>query len=134
VWAYQYNGVKTTNGGGPIIYTGINNTSSNISKEYKLYQNYPNPFNPSTTIRYSIPSVSSPRIDPLSSPRILGGDPVTLKVYDVTGREIETLVNVKQSPGTYEVTFDGGSYASGVYFYRLTSNSFSETKKMLYLK
>jgi hypothetical protein len=55
-------------------------------------------------------------------------------VYDILGKEIETLVNEKQSPGTYEVTFDGIKYSSGIYFYRLTTEGFSETKKMILLK
>jgi len=152
LWAFQgkyYNGKLNMWGvgeAGRISYyafpVGIKQLSKNIPENFKLLQNYPNPFNPSTTIRYEIPGLSSPRTDPLSSPRtdplssprILGGEPVTLKVYDIMGREIATLVNERQSPGTYEVTIDGSGFASGVYFYRLTSENFSETKKMLMIK
>jgi len=78
----------------------------------------------------------------MSSPNIYGGkrssfsgaNPVTLKVYDILGKEIATLVNEKQSPGTYEVTFDGSQYPSGVYFYKLTSGNFMDTKKLLLIK
>jgi len=81
-------------------------------------QNYPNPFNPITNIRYSIPYTEN----------------VKLIVYDVMGREIATLVNEKQSPGTYEATFDGSAFASGVYFYKLIAGDFSKTKKLLLIK
>jgi hypothetical protein len=64
----------------------------------------------------------------------MGNGVVVLKVYDVIGREVVTLVNEKLNPGTYETTFDASDYSSGVYFYRLTSEGFSETKKMAVLK
>ncbi|MEI7485521.1 MAG: T9SS type A sorting domain-containing protein, partial [Ignavibacteriota bacterium] len=95
--------------------------------EYSLSQNYPNPFNPSTVIRFGIPKS-------VSSPRVLGGDLVQLKVYDITGREVQTLVNEKLQPGSYEVLFDGSRLTSGVYFYRITADNFIMTKKMLYIK
>jgi hypothetical protein len=99
---------------------------NNLLEKFSLSQNYPNPFNPTTKIRYSIPQ--------LSSPHVLGGDPVLLKVYDILGKEVETLVNEKQSPGVYEVTFDGSKYASRIYFYTLTAGDFKETKKLVLLK
>ena len=83
-----------------------------------LSQNYPNPFNPSTSIRYELPKNGF----------------VRLVVYDALGREVETLINEKQSPGTYEVNWDATVYPSGVYFYKLTTEGFSETKKMMLLK
>jgi hypothetical protein len=86
--------------------------------DYKLLQNYPNPFNPSTKIRFEIPKTGF----------------VNLAVFDMLGREIEVLVNEKQSVGTYEVSFNASQYSSGVYFYRLTTDGFSETKKMILLK
>ena len=96
--------------------------NDNVPTAYSLEQNYPNPFNPSTVIRYAIPQ------DGL----------VTLKVYDITGREVTTLVNEQKSAGTYEARFDakenGKSLASGVYFYRVQAGSFSEAKKMVLLK
>ncbi|MCF6268344.1 MAG: glycosyl hydrolase family 18 protein [Melioribacteraceae bacterium] len=110
--------------------------------EYVLYQNYPNPFNLSTVIKYSIPSVQTPLLGGG------GGGLVTLKVYDILGREVATLVNKEQRAGTYEVTFDasakgihsetssatGSELTSGVYFYKITSGKFIDSKKMLILK
>jgi hypothetical protein len=100
------------------IYIGIKQIGSTVPSEYKLYQNYPNPFNPSTNIRYQITNSKF----------------VTLKVFNILGKEIATLVNEKQSAGTYEVTFDGGSLPSGIYFYRLQTGDFSEVKKMVLIK
>jgi hypothetical protein len=91
---------------------------------FYLSQNYPNPFNPTTKIKFQIP--------------LLGGDKrggfVTLKVYDVLGNEVTTLVNEEKQPGVYEVEFDGSKMASGVYYYRIKSDSFIETKKMILMK
>jgi parallel beta-helix repeat protein len=100
--------------------------------EFTLYQNYPNPFNPTTTIKYSIPTQS-----PLRG-GVRGGY-VTLKVFDILGNEIATLVNEEKTAGTYEVEFtghtDGGqSLSSGVYFYTLKAGDFTATKKLLLLK
>ena len=86
--------------------------------EYSLGQNYPNPFNPSTKIKYSIPVFSS----------------VTIKVYDILGKEIETLVDEKKSAGTYELKWDAGRFSAGVYVYKLTADNFTIVKKMLMLK
>ncbi|MBK9098487.1 MAG: T9SS type A sorting domain-containing protein [bacterium] len=99
-----------------------------IVTEFKLEQNFPNPFNPSTKIKFTIPSVE--RI-----PRIVF---TTLKVYDVLGNEIATLVNEELSAGEYEVEFSPESSiknpASGIYFYTLRSGLFIQTKKMILLK
>jgi hypothetical protein len=105
---------------------GIKNISSNVPEKFSLPQNYPNPFNPTTSIKYNIPK--------LSSPHVLGGDLVLLKVYNILGKEVATLVNEKQSPGTYEVTFDGSQYPSGIYFYKLETQSYKETKRMVLIK
>ena len=78
---------------------GVQNISSEVPVSYSLGQNYPNPFNPVTKIKFSI----------VSSPHVLGGNLVQLKVYDVMGREVQTLVNESLKPGTYEVTFDGST-------------------------
>jgi hypothetical protein len=86
--------------------------------EYKLEQNYPNPFNPSTTIEYTIPKEEH----------------VSLKVYDISGKEVATLVNEYKRAGFYEVKLELGSNASGVYFYSLKAGKFSQTKKMLFMK
>ena len=92
-------------------------------KEFGLEQNYPNPFNPSTKIRYSIPNVGARCIVP-----------VQLKVYDILGNEVATLVNEEKAVGYYEVEWDASRVASGVYIYRLASGSFVSTKKMMILK
>ncbi len=108
------------------IQIGIKQISGNIPLSYSLSQNYPNPFNPGTIIRFSIPS--------LPTMRITGGNTVRLKVFDITGREIQTLIDEPLAPGTYETYFDGSALPTGVYIYRLTANGFTETKKMMYVK
>jgi len=96
----------------------VENIGGTIPSNYKLEQNYPNPFNPITKINFNVPR----------SGRAL------LVVYDMLGREVSTLVNVNLQPGVYETTFDGSGLNSGVYFYRLTSGDYSETRKMILLK
>ena len=97
---------------------GISNNGSEIPKEYSLSQNYPNPFNPSTTIKFSLPKLSN----------------VKLIVYDVLGNEITTLENGKLNPGNYIVDFNTSSLSSGVYFYKLTADNYTETKRMILIK
>jgi hypothetical protein len=106
----------------------VNEISSNLPVKFNLEQNYPNPFNPTTKIKFEIP--------PLNPPLTKGGNGgvVTLKIYDILGQEVETLVNEKKSPGTYEVTFDAGNLPSGIYFYRLITDNFTEVKKMTLIK
>jgi len=96
-----------------------------LPDKFELYQNYPNPFNPSTTIKYSIPPVGTSFMKS-----------VQLKVYDILGREIATLVNEKQNPGIHNYTFSIINYklSSGVYFYQLRAGNFIETKKMVVIK
>jgi hypothetical protein len=107
----------TTNGGGAI--TSIISGSAETQKDYRLYQNYPNPFNPTTAIRYQLSVVSE----------------VSLKVYDVQGREVQTLVNETLKPGTYETTFDASALPTGIYFYQLFANGIAvQTRKMILLK
>ena len=96
----------------------VSETASMLPAAFELEQNFPNPFNPTTSIRYSVPQSSH----------------VALAIFDILGREIRTLINEVQSPGHYTVTFDGRDLASGVYFYRLTSGSFSATKKFVMVK
>ncbi len=103
---------------GDTILTGINQISTEATSSYSLSQNFPNPFNPNTVIRYQLPVVSN----------------VSIRVYDVQGREVRTLVNERMQAGTYEVDFDGKGLNSGVYFYRMVTRNFSETKKMLLIK
>jgi hypothetical protein len=93
--------------------------SSNVIPEvYALEQNYPNPFNPATVIRYQLSDHSK----------------VTLKVYDVLGSEVATLVDEYREAGRYEFTFDAGKLASGIYIYKLQAGSFSQSKKMILTK
>lgn len=99
--------------------TGLNDEVTNQTpEEFLLSQNYPNPFNPVTKIGYQLPINSS----------------VTLKIYDVLGNEIETLVNKEQNSGRYEVEFEASKLTSGVYFYQLKSGSYLETRKMILMK
>jgi hypothetical protein len=97
-----------------------------IPDQFALQQNYPNPFNPSTKIKYSIPSViaSGTKQSQL----------VILKVYDLLGNEVATLVNDEKPAGTYEVDFNASQLSSGIYFYKIQAGSFVETKKMLMIK
>jgi Secretion system C-terminal sorting domain len=110
---------------------GITGDNNSIPSDFVLQQNFPNPFNPTTKIKYSIP------FPPASSPLANGRNEVgfvTLKVYDILGREIITLVNEFKEPGNYEVEFNAGLLASGIYFYKLQAGSFVEMKKMILLK
>jgi len=107
--------IRTTNGGVTFVEEEEESTSPNV---FSLYQNYPNPFNPTTTINYKISELGF----------------VTLKVYDVLGNEIETLVNEEKSSGSYEVDFDASGLTSGIYFYKLQTGYFIDTKKMILLK
>jgi hypothetical protein len=93
-----------------------------------LEQNYPNPFNPITNIRFSIP-VETGHLD--QSRQVA---PSLLRVYDVLGREVATLVNEQLQPGTYTVQFDATNLSSGVYYYRLEAGSFSATRKLVLMK
>lgn len=89
-----------------------------IPATFNMEQNYPNPFNPSTIIRFSVPENSN----------------IILKVYDVLGNELITLLNEDKDAGWYDVHFDASAFASGVYIYRITAGNFISTKKMLMIK
>ncbi len=102
---------------------GIQNISSEVPKSFALYQNYPNPFNPTTKIRFDIPQVGQRHAFDLQ-----------LKIYDVLGRVVATLVNENLNPGTYEADWDGSNFASGIYFYTLSAGEFNLTKKLVLLK
>jgi photosystem II stability/assembly factor-like uncharacterized protein len=97
---------------------GIKSTGTETPSSYSLSQNYPNPFNPTTKIKFNVAKTGE----------------VKITVFDVTGREVQTLVNESLKPGTYEAAFDGSQFTSGVYFYKITAGDFSETKKMLMIK
>jgi hypothetical protein len=101
------------------IITNISShASGNIPANYKLFQNYPNPFNPTTTINFSVPKPGF----------------VKIKVYDLLGREVSTLVNEDKPAGNYRVQFNAGKLGSGIYFYRMEAGAYSQTKKLLLLK
>ena len=115
-WAVGMNGLilKTITGG----VTSIKNISSEIPNAFSLEQNYPNPFNSITNVKFQIPN---------------SGD-VKLTVFDMLGKEVAILVNEYLQPGTYETTFDASMLTSGIYFYRLETEKFTETKKLILLK
>ena len=100
------------------IIIGVQNIGTEVPKSYALQQNYPNPFNPTTKIRFELPKSGF----------------VTMKLYDINGREVATLVNEELSAGVKEYEFNASSLASGVYFYRLTANGFSDAKKLILAK
>jgi len=91
---------------------------TSLPKEFSLKQNYPNPFNPSTNINYELPITGF----------------VSLKIYDLTGKEIAILVNEQQSAGNYTVRFNGNNFASGIYFYRIEAGDFTQVRKMFLIK
>ena len=99
-------------------------SSEILPNTFSLEQNYPNPFNPSTVINYSIPVGDAN----------LASHPVILKIYDILGNEIKTLVNEVKRTGTYEITWNADNLPSGVYFYRLQAGDFIQTKKMILMK
>jgi hypothetical protein len=122
IGATEYEGVVSVN-------------NSNVISEFSLSQNYPNPFNPTTAIQYSTP----PHPSPSQGEGARVGFLVTLKVFDILGKEVATLVNKEQTPGNYKVTFNGTGLPSGVYFYNLTVKKgtekiFGNTKMMIMLK
>ena len=98
--------------------TGVEEKRSATPAAFSLSQNHPNPFNPTTTINYDIPARSY----------------VTLVVYDILGRRVETLVNGEKQPGHYEATFGASRLPSGVYLYRLQAGSFTSVRKMILVK
>ncbi len=98
--------------------TGVESSPSSLPKTFKLNQNYPNPFNPSTVISYSLPTNSF----------------VSIKVYDIIGREVATLVNNNMTAGNHQITFDAAGLTSGVYLYQIRAGNFVQTKKMILLK
>jgi len=102
----------------PEITTSVGSDVSEVVNGFMLYQNYPNPFNPTTKISWQSPV----------------GSWQTLKIYDVLGNEIATLVNEYKPAGNYQISFDASELVSGIYFYMLTANGFSGTKKMILMR
>ncbi|MBK8982072.1 MAG: T9SS type A sorting domain-containing protein [Ignavibacteria bacterium] len=116
VWAGRQVLIHTTDGGGVIV--NVSKLSNGKPSRFELHQNYPNPFNPKTIINYELGITNL----------------LSWKIYDVFGNEITTLVNEKHSAGSYSVEFDGSRLPSGIYFYRLETENFTETKKMVLAK
>jgi len=111
---------------GDTTMTGVENISTKVPSSLTLYQNYPNPFNPVTKIRFDVAENGKWKSE---------NGMVTLKVYDILGKEVMTLVNERLQPGTYEATWDASGFGSGVFFYRLMyGNNIIETRKMVLLK
>jgi hypothetical protein len=99
---------------------GIQNITTTIPQKFELYQNYPNPFNPSTKIKFDLPGNFNSN--------------VTVKIFDITGKEVTTLVNQNLKAGTYEVDWDARTVSSGVYFYQLLTDKFTTVRKMIVAK
>ncbi|NOS84702.1 MAG: T9SS type A sorting domain-containing protein, partial [Ignavibacteria bacterium] len=122
-WAYNTSrGIHTATGGDPVWITALEQLSTEIPKEFKLFQNYPNPFNPNTRIEF----------------QLLKRGNAEIIIYDITGRRIQKLLNEELSAGEYEIDFNASGLSSGTYFYKLIINSgkevFTETKKMVLIK
>jgi photosystem II stability/assembly factor-like uncharacterized protein len=117
-WSGNLGISKTSNGGGPIFYLGFTPEGTYIPKNFTLYQNYPNPFNPYTNIKLDISESSV----------------IKLCISDILGRVHYEVINQYLVPGKYEFNWDSRGYSSGVYFYTLISDKFTETKKMLLIK
>ncbi|MBM4158217.1 MAG: T9SS type A sorting domain-containing protein, partial [Ignavibacteria bacterium] len=115
IWICAAGGLYVYNPAGVI---GIENNTAVISENYIFIQNYPNPFNPVTKIKYSLPKAGL----------------VTLKIYDILGREVCMLINEYRNAGRYITEFDGSNLSSGVYFYKIEVNGFSDVKRMILVK
>ncbi len=113
---YLYHLIQMENSSG--LTAGIA-VANKVPASFELYQNYPNPFNPTTIIRFTIPENKSN---------------VTLKIYDLLGREVATLLNKHEAPGTYQINFDAENLSSGIYFYQLQADNFVLSKKMILMK
>jgi hypothetical protein len=124
---YQYR-FKQIDFDGTFEYSNVIEIEVELPQQFALYQNYPNPFNPSTKIKYAIPNPDNPLHGATR------GGLVTLKVYDILGNEVATLVNEEKQPGIYEIEFDASDLTSGIYFYRLKSDSFVQTRKMMLIR
>lgn len=97
---------------------GIKIISSEVPEQFVLHQNFPNPFNPATKIRFDVPKAEN----------------VSIKIYDMLGKEIETLVNQNLQPGIYETDWDATKVSSGIYYYRIITEKYTETRKMVLIK
>jgi len=102
----------------PLDNVSIQNIGTTVSKDFRLHQNYPNPFNPVTNIKFEVTKLEN----------------VSLKIFDMLGKEVATLVNKKLTPGTYQVDFNAANLTSGIYFYTISAGDFVDTKKMMLIK
>lgn len=118
ILAYNMIGLSGYSNIATIIVTNLNLIENKVINVFSIDQNHPNPFNPVTKIKFEVPKLAF----------------VEIKVFDLLGREVKTLMNENLKPGTYETSFDGTQFSSGIYFYRLVTDGFSETKKMLLIK
>jgi len=120
VWAVGGDGgryiIQTTNGGGLLLKAKKN--FSKISEDYELFQNYPNPFNPNTNIQYDLPRDNF----------------VSIKVYDLLGKEVMTLTNDFKEAGSYVISFNGNNLSSGIYYYKIKAGDFEQVRKMILIK
>lgn len=121
-WAYNgftiNNLIKTTNGGGNITSIPVTPIGINVPSFYQLKQNYPNPFNPVTTIEFSIPKRTY----------------IQIIIFDILGRNIETVIDEQLIAGTYKISWNAEKFTSGIYYYKLIADNFTETKKMVLIK
>jgi hypothetical protein len=116
-WAGYSGLVHTTDGGGPIV--SVNPAGTEIPENYVLYQNYPNPFNQLTIINYQLPMETA----------------IEIKVFDITGKEVQMLVNERKQAGAYKISFDAGKLPSGVYFYAMYADGKRmDAKRMILTK
>ena len=117
-WGFSVSGTTCSGSWGPARIVSVEEVAAGIPERFALAQNYPNPFNPSTTIEFVLPRASH----------------VSIKVYDVLGLEVVTLVDQHLPPGHYKTTWDAANVASGVYLYRIQAGDFVETKKLILLR
>jgi hypothetical protein len=114
-WSAGTTGTTSKMTGSPV---GINDPTSEIPSAYSLMQNYPNPFNPTTNITFALPKAGN----------------VELKIYDITGKEVASLVNTYVNSGIHSISFDASALSSGVYIYKINTGSFTDSKKMVLIK
>ena len=110
--------IKTVSSKAEYLSTVWSFTTISLPAEFELYQNYPNPFNPLTKIKYDLPEAGH----------------VVLKVYDILGREVATLLNEEKQAGRYTIEFNGSKFSSGIYLYRIQAGNYSSVKKMILIK
>src|SRR5690606_33240310 len=119
IWAGKQVLIHTTDGGGAIVYTNVQQIGTELPADFKLHQNYPNPFNPETTIEFELKKTSD----------------VSLQIYDISGRTIGGVGYTNKSPGRYRYIYKADNLTTGIYFYRLIANGvIIDTKKMILIK